>query len=78
MAKTEAISGIVYLNKTQLKLFISLIAGKLQEKGITTKEWDIKKCKDVLSETVLASRLIRILNEHHKKIFETLKEYENI
>lgn len=78
MAKTEAIAGIVYLNKTQLKLFITAIAGKLQEKGITTKEWDIKKCHDVLSETVLASRLIKIFNDHNKKIFETLKQYENI
>lgn len=81
MGNNEPVYGKEYnaawLKQETIDLFIDSIAGKLYHRGMRTISWDIKKCEAILTETVLPTRLIRILNQHSFKVFNKLKEYEN-
>ena len=67
----------VWLKQETVDLFIDRIAGKLYHRGLRSKSWDLKKCEELLTETILPTRLIRILNQHSFKVFNKLKEYED-
>ena len=67
----------VWLKQETVDLLIDRIAGKLHHMGMRTISWNLKKCEEMLTETILPTRLIRILYQHSFKVFNKLKEYED-
>lgn len=59
-------------NETEITRIVEAMAGKLVCDGVTTINFTHDRCKKVLSNCVLADKLIVFFEQHHLKVYNEI------